>query len=407
MTTSFDLEQLETRTLLAVSPAFAHTLFRLPKALTPDVVDVLGDTAIFAGGFTHDAKGQSTGPSRVVYFFDAAKRRWSTGQLPRAIQYTTETVVGNQMLFAGGFDNGAYTDAVNIYTARTHRWSTAKLSVARGGMAETTVGNLAMFAGGSIDGGRSSDVVDLYNARTGRWSRATLPVARTGIAAVTVGRLALFAGGSRKGVQVSDEVDIFDSKTGHWSVAHLSSEGFCYATSVGHYALFEHLTNFRILSGPSEVDVYDASRNTWSVVDLPDFPYDVQTVGKYAVFADGIEPGAGDLGVNSPLVHIFNSETGQFTTTQLPVTVSNIGITGVAGRYMLFAGGEDEQRKETDKVYVLDAETGRWSTGGKLSSPREAMDAFTIGNTAYFADGWLSGTGEPVSDAMDAYGLLV
>ena len=115
------------------------------------------------------------------------------------------TVVGDKAIFAGGWTSVA-SDVVDIYDADSHQWSHTTLSQPRGRLAATTVGDLALFGGGLASVGPTtlSDTVDVYNASTDQWSVTHLSRARGGLIAATVGDQAFFAGGDN-----SPSIDVF------------------------------------------------------------------------------------------------------------------------------------------------------------------------------------------------------
>ena len=293
----------------------------LPAATENPASTAVGTKAFF----TADA-------SQEVDIYDASTGQWSTHSLSQPRYNMAATTVGTQAIFAGGLGSAA----VDIYNASTGQWSTASLSQARGYLAATTVGGEALFAGGEAANGPTS-TVDIYDAATGQWSTASLSQARYDLAAAATGTLAFFAGGATASGPTST-VDIYDAATGQWSTASLSqARSDLAATTAGTKVFF---AGGEAASGPTNVvDIYDASTGQWSTASLSQARYGLAatTVGNEVFFAGG-DTVSGPTGSGpTNVVDIYNTVTGQWSTTTLNEVGAWLGATTV-GPMAIFSG---------------------------------------------------------------------
>ncbi|MDB5323884.1 MAG: kelch repeat-containing protein [Phycisphaerales bacterium] len=297
------------------------------------------------------------------------------------------TTVGSKALFAGA----AGSEIVDVYDATTGVWSRAMLSQHRTAIAATTVGTKALFAGGG-DGFTLYDTVDIYDDATGRWSTAKLSQARQAPAATSVGTKAFFAGGVP---EESRRLDIYDDATDTWSTGKLSRPHVTAATTVGHLAFF---AGGREADGsPSNVvDVYNARTGHWSTKTLPSPANFDQgtTVGSKAMFAGGTVPDGHGNQVPSDVVNIYDAMTGQWSLAHLSQARFVLAATTVGDKAM-FAGGTyvdaDGAYQGSAVLDVYDSSTGEWSTT-QLAQPRAQLGATTVGDTAFFAGGYDPGS---------------
>ena len=149
-------------------------------------------------------------------------------------------VVGDLAIFAGGFVNqNSISDQVDIYNFSTETWSIATLSEPRAFATATTVGNKVLIAGGIKDIDVPSDVVDIYDASTGNWSIGPpLSTPRALANAATVNGKAYFAGGATFNFgwhDFSNVIDIYDGATGIWSVDSMIMPRIAAVAGVGDY----------------------------------------------------------------------------------------------------------------------------------------------------------------------------
>ena len=208
-----------------------HQWDPLMNLMFPRVTYALGygNKVLFAGGIdfemgiVHD----------IVEIYDVETEQWSYTQLSLARAAFAYAVVGDLAIFAGGFTFSPLnpiTDQVDIYNFTTDTWSTAKLSTPRGFLAAATVGTKVLIAGGVNPDNTLSKRVDIYDAATNSWSIDSLsgPRAMFQDDATTIcGELAYFAGGGTFDLNYmgwmenSDVIDIYNNVEGTWSVDYL------------------------------------------------------------------------------------------------------------------------------------------------------------------------------------------
>ncbi len=329
-----------------------------------------------------------------------AAKGWSVANLSQSRSDITATVVGDLAIFAGGNSSKGYSNVVDMYNAEAGQWSTAALSQARNSLVATAVNGSAIFAGGFNSW--FSNVVDIYNVSKGQWSTGALSQGREDLVATTVGNLAIFAGGTGPAwASNSNIVDIYNSGTGQWSAAALSQGRFgLAATTVGNDAIFAGGEVNNPSGGytySAVVDIYNSSTGQWSTSKLSQARGGLAatTVGDEAIFAGG---GSG-TGSPSDVVDIYNSSTGQWSTSKLSQARSSLAAITV-GDEAIFAGGWSGTGSPSDVVDIYNSSTGQWSTS-KLSQARGNLAATTFGDEAVFAGGW-SGTGSS-SNVVDIY----
>ncbi len=350
-------------------------------------------------------------------------QQWTATNLSQARQGVTAVTVGSQALFAGGRVGNTTFNVVDIYDSSLGTpstpgaWSVAALSLPRAGIAAAAVGNLALFAGGGVTNTTSTAVVDVYDVNTGVWSLGRpLSVPRGALSATTVGSLVLFAGGGSivgGAPVVSNVVDIYDSSLGlpdnpaAWSTATLSvGRGVMGAVTVGSKALFAGGQDSTIAR--SEIDVFNASLgrpalpSSWSQAFLSqarNFPDNAATaLGSRAYFAAGQ---TGQFSPPSAVVDIYDDAAGAWSTTDLSVARSHLGVAATSGT-VVFAGGlvSTGPFNVVDVVDVLNASSGAFTTSAKLTTPRFDLGTTTVGSWVLFAGGH---TGAAVSSLVDIY----
>jgi hypothetical protein len=201
-----------------------HLTFpRLTYALAYENKVLFAGGIDFEMGIVHD----------IVEIYDVQTGEWSFAQLSLARAAFAYTVVGDLAIFAGGFTMNILnpiTDRVDIYNFTTHTWTTATLSQPRGFLAAATIGTRVLIAGGVNPDNTLSRRVDIYNAATNTWSIDSLSAPRAMFqddAATICGEIAYFSGGGTFNLNLmgwtesSDVIDIYNNVTGEWSIDYL------------------------------------------------------------------------------------------------------------------------------------------------------------------------------------------
>ncbi len=217
----------------------------------------------------------------AAFFFDYFKLRWL---LPAAAIATIMSATFNVAHAQGS-------------------WSTSHLSVARFGLAAASVGNVAVFAGGTtpLSSMLMSNAVDVYNSETGTWSTASLSVARAYLAAVSAGDIAMFSGGLLATGAVLDyscrrsmvfTIVLFAScrMLNHAGIASDSLD-----MNLSLHLIARYLMRVFAGVGSSAVDIFDSITGQWStsVLSFPRFHLAAASVGNLAIFAGGQDKNLG------------------------------------------------------------------------------------------------------------------
>ncbi len=406
-------------------------------------VATVGSQVLFAGGI-----GSNGEPSAEVDIYDTRTGNWSSASLSQPRYGMAVATVGNQVVFAGGVYVSSVglvgSSDVDIYNATTGTIASAQqgLSQPRSGLSATTVGNEVLFAGGFNSDGPSNDV-DIYNAET----RSTTPApeglsqARGYCTAITVGTKAIFAGGwtgSSLGTPVngpsqnqnslmSNVVDIYDASAPpnqQWSTTTLSQAGYVQALTVGYQVLFAGGAS---TSGPGYTDVVDIyhanapANNQWSTAFLSQARLAAATtVGTKVIFAGGATDSVASNAVNgvSNAVDIYDSTSGQWSPStgqwypasyqlneslNLPQTQWDMAATTV-DNLALFAGGWTSSGP-SEEVDIYNATTNTIVPNpGALSQARADMAVTTVDDLAMFAGGYNSDN--EASNVVDIYDAL-
>lgn len=234
----------------------ARTNAKLSKARTNIAVGTAGNKILFAGGWFWDMSYNQV-QTDVVDIYDNATSTWSAAKLSKKREAISVAVIGNKILFAGGFNGlGVVFNTVDIYDASTNTWTATTMSTARYGMAVAVVGSKAYFAGGS--GGYN--VMDIYDAANASWTHVSTLLKLTGFSATVVGDNIYFAGGYDPTTNaITDTVQVYNTVTGTWSAIVLSQPRYAVAgANVKGKAVFAGgYTSFGIYPlSSNRIDIY-------------------------------------------------------------------------------------------------------------------------------------------------------
>jgi len=229
---------------------------------------------------------------QLINIYDAETNSWSVSHLPEGREAYTSAVIGNKVIYAGGYgyinDTPSVSKKLDIYDASSNSWSSINFPQARQGMKAAAIGNKVIFAGGFItrydslvlvcdDYGLhcnnvpavvATDRIDILDLSSNTWSVAYLSKPRGGIAAARVGNKIVFASGYSNNINntSSNKADIYDASSNSWSSTDIGlnqsiAEAGTYANSVGDKVL--------VYGSSDKVYIYDAANNSWSVAQMP------------------------------------------------------------------------------------------------------------------------------------------
>ena len=230
-----------------------------------------------------------------------------------------------------------------------------------------------------------------------QWSVAHLSEARDHITSVKAGDYVLFATGFTQdgGTNV---VDLYNVSTNGWTVHHLPYISENYTVSKEMVA-FGNKVFFVNTSAPTdEIQVFDAGFNNWSAMHLSEARgyISIGVAGEYVVFAGGLLAGE----AFSSTVDLYHVPTGTWQVAQMTVPRAFVAITGLNSKVFL-AGGYDSYTTLSDRVDVLNTSTWTRDTH-TLVVPRAVIEAVTVGNKVLLAGGGLIDDFDPYNE-VDIY----
>ena len=323
-------------------------------------------------------------------------------------------IVGNRILFAGGHVHGPNTSILydanqGIFTKNIVGNISANRSFGAG---ITAPGGFYTLVAGGQSGSKKFANVDTFDAIYNAWSvLPSLSQARSFLAAANVvdpftnHSYSLFGGGEVEDNKESSRVDIFDHSTQTWlkpgdylskprkKLAAAAAQGII-AFGGGYTSGEKHLKS---RGYQAQVDIWNSSSHVWTTAMLSQ-PRQYVVAGatdSQILFAGGFcSPCAGENTTThrSNVVDIFDVRSNTWQSTKLSQRRSNLAVTCVGGRYVLFGGGTSEVPDPTltniksNVVDIYDGLTQTWSVA-KLSEARCCLGAGATENTAVFFGG--------------------
>lgn len=220
-------------------------------------------------------------PTRRSDAYDPATNTWTrVADLPAGVTHAGTAVDGTNVYFAGGYPETATfqtfaTTAVWRYDAVADTYtSLPALPSARGGGALVLLGRELHFFGGSDDGRADSAShwsLNLDNLPVGWATKASLPVPRNHIGGVALGGKLYAVGGQQQqddAAQPRADLDVYDPATDAWSpLAPLPTPPRSHITNStivwnGQILTFGGETPGRQVT--DDVSCYDPARNLWA-----------------------------------------------------------------------------------------------------------------------------------------------
>ncbi|WP_336517640.1 Kelch repeat-containing protein [Pollutibacter soli] len=296
--------------------------------------------------------------------------------------YPTGASVGDQLIFAGGYEDDGFSSRVDIYDTRTNTHATAELSVPRMYMAAVTVGDKVYFAGGISYNDKPVSRIDIYDSKTNTWTTDELSRARFFVSGETTGNKIVFAGGctNPQREECSNVADIYDLGTKTWSVTTMTERAF--GTSSITYGNKVFVAGGDAKCGRKGIDVFDANSNAWSSLALSEpRAYIMSGLAGGIGYWGG---GYGDSAKPKATIEILN-----FITTDKSFDYMSSPVTGfkskaiVNDNSILFFSGDGITRVYFNKYEIG---TGK-STEGRLDHNVFGAEFIAHKNKIYMAGG--------------------
>jgi hypothetical protein len=229
-----------------------------------------------------------------------------------------------------------------------------------------------------------------------QWTTARLSEARLQPQVVVAGNKALFVAGKSDDGKGSARVDIYDANTGSWAVYNLPNPSHNpnpdYIT-VSHSAMV-FVIDRNDMSG--EIWIYHTANNSWTTARLsePRMSVSIGVAGDYVVFAGG----ALSLEVLSRTVDLYNVKTNTWRAVQVSEPRTDIAIAGLDEQ--IFLAGGFKTGEISDVADIVNTVTWRQTTR-TLSEKRGQIEAIVAGNKVLLAGG--EGADSFNSNAVDVY----
>jgi hypothetical protein len=235
----------------------ARTTGKLSQKRSNIAVGAAANKIVFAGGWYWNPYYMTVQSNRAD-IYDVTTGVWTRYTLSAKREDMAVAVIGNKIIFAGGWGVAGPTNKVDIYDAATNVWTTGNLSLARYAMQSTVIGDQAFFAGG-VGGGNT---IEVYNATMNSWSTISIPTTVTRFDMTSLNDELYIAGGLDAANVETDLVQIYNTLSGTWSNAYLSEARYDISTiSVANHVLFAGGINgyvYPTYTTTTTVDIYAA-----------------------------------------------------------------------------------------------------------------------------------------------------
>ncbi|MCB0739308.1 MAG: T9SS type A sorting domain-containing protein, partial [Bacteroidetes bacterium] len=133
---------------------------------------------LFVYGAVAELNGNSGRYTNKIHIYDESSGQWSIDSLSEARIYTSISTDGNYVVFAGGMNDSAMSNVIDIYHVETREWNTKLLSIARSGISTSYYNGKFYFTGGHLLGLQSSNAIDILNTETWELETIYMPKAR-------------------------------------------------------------------------------------------------------------------------------------------------------------------------------------------------------------------------------------
>ncbi|MDA8016736.1 MAG: galactose oxidase [Thermoanaerobaculia bacterium] len=179
----------------------------LPRALSAGAAAVVGERLVFVGGFDTDHRASSE-----LWRLDGNGASWERmADMPTPREHLAAAVLGGRLYVVGGRSETDFTiGALEEWNPETDEWTALEpLAPPRSGLAAVALDGRIWALGGEIPGVFRD--VDVYSPGSGSWTDAPdLPTPRHGTVAVWVeGRVVVPAGGLVAGFLPTERVELF------------------------------------------------------------------------------------------------------------------------------------------------------------------------------------------------------
>ncbi|MEM0313102.1 MAG: kelch repeat-containing protein, partial [Candidatus Bathyarchaeia archaeon] len=245
--------------------------------------------------------------------------------------------------------------------------------------------------------------VEAYDPIRNVWTSATsMPTPRSffGIA-VFDGKIYTFggdAGNWNTGEKITNVVEVYDPATDVWErKSFMPTAKMALSASVVNGKIYVIGGRVGSLAGScvSSVEIYDPLTDNWTTASpLPiSVSYHVSVVLDGKIYVIG---GCAGNNVSVNIVQIYNPETDSWSLGQpLPVGVDLAAACvtpGVFAPKRIYVIGGKTNIDAVNIVQIYDLETGKWSIGSSMPTPRYALGAASVDDIIYAVGGRIGWT---------------
>lgn len=273
-----------------------------------------------------------------------------------------------------------------------------------------------MFGGELIYGSSISPYTQIYNPTTDRWSLGTNMTTPRWCAGVAYYNGEFYVAGGEAGVlhgdSLSRKLEVYNPTTNSWRTmtdipAGLAGPCMIEAIpSLGKLYLFHHNVIYELdPSGDGGMGTYTAKTSPAFAREYGVWSY-VSVSGQNRIYSiAGIDDSVSITNTN----YYYNVDSDNWSAAQAVAPYGSVAPATAQcvynGRYIYYGGGSIvlDPAEVSNRIYAYDTNTNTWS--GILAYFACTMDgrvAAMIGNTIYFAGGWMGGNGYAYCDSYDA-----
>jgi len=358
--------KLDSMTVSEMSPGMTTTNTFSLAILGNTDYGPIPEGELWADDFRLSAPGTPTPPSPL-----GLAREWHTATL---LADGRVLVAGG---YTGGFPNGTYPAAAELYDPATGNWTaTGALANPRGRHTATPMSKGKVLVVGGAGAGGMLKTTERYDPVTGTWTLgATMGTPRATHSATWLpsGQI-LVAGGTGDGVNALASAELYDPGSGTWTAVGSMHTARCYPGAVllcdGRVLVAGGAADARGNGSLASCEIYDPTTRTWAPTGPMATDRQVHSVTVLPggrVLAVGGEDRMETRLANAEL---YDPARGTWTPAE-PLAFARKWHTAnlLPSGQVLVVGGTGNNGYPAE-VERYDPATGKWTAGSRLTTPR-------------------------------------
>ena len=166
----------------------------MPFEMAGYIQTVVVEGKFYIGGGT---AGYGSNNNHMVAVYDTSSRKWSTLP-PYRVYGFAMTVIYNQLVLIGGYEDGRYSKMLGVWRADKKKWMHPypEMSTARSRCSAAVYNELLVVAGGESDGEVMLSSIEVMNTDTKQWHTGPqMPTPWLGMKTAVAGDVCYFMGG--------------------------------------------------------------------------------------------------------------------------------------------------------------------------------------------------------------------